>query len=113
MKSTANNLYFNFHKNSILADFLPANTTQNSIPPNQTSQRYRNEGSEGSNPSQLPYLSSHEMFVEWVRATYSMGVIELDITDPENDALCLALSNTLDELASLISIYDMLKEATS
>jgi len=53
----------------------------------------------------------HTVFVELLRAVYDMGDEVLGNTDPESDVVCLALSNTLDELASLISVYDNLEEA--
>jgi hypothetical protein len=49
------------------------------------------------------------VFIGCLRAAYYMGVVELETTDPESDVVCLALSNTLDELASLLSLYDILE----
>ena len=51
------------------------------------------------------------VFVELLRVVYDMGDEVLGNTDPESDVVCLALSNTLDVLASLISVYDNLEEA--
>jgi len=62
-------------------------------------------------PPLKPPPSQHALFVECLHKVYDLGVVELKMTDPENDFVCLALSNTLDELSHLVGIYDLLAEA--
>jgi hypothetical protein len=51
------------------------------------------------------------VLIENIRRVYAHVCRTLDSADPEDDEYCLLLSNGADELAALISGFDMLMEA--
>lgn len=60
----------------------------------------------------LTRLTRLTLILVRARGLYADVCDELDRTDPESDEYCLLLSNGADDLASLISGLDMLREAS-
>ena len=58
-----------------------------------------------------PWPSSDEPFLMLIRTAYKAICERLDFVDQDDDFEPLALSNAADELASLISVLEMRREA--